>query len=565
MPRVLIVTDGLLSLKEPSVLSGIRKQFLLHTTSEAPWFDLSLKAQAIERVLPARVHRALASVMRSDSVATMNALSSDEINLGAPELTEVVLMTLLHQAGLEYEATTYSELSADKKAADALLRRCDCVFASSTMLNGLPEVRAIANLVKRPHNKVVLGGALAGVLHAEWPGVPGIDLLAVGYGEWLVPSLAQWITSGFQEISAPARGRLVQRGGTPVLYSGVPADKNLDFLATPDWKLAEKYHGRTFEMVHYESVRGCPYRCQFCNYPYLFDDTKFRYKSAEKIASDWASYAAQGARYINCLDSLFTIPPKRLVALCERLIELDLDLKWICYARADDLAHGDTALLMRRAGCIQVQIGVESGDAQILANMDKRVSVETNRLAIRRCQEVGLSTLCSVIIGYPGETRETVEKTLRLLQEAKPDFFYAAPFSAQVDHIPVMSPENREKYGLQVSAESSATRYWRHNTMDCAEVIALTRDFNTAMIEAEASLDGSMFYHCIARYERDAHRRDLLAFQKAASGPGLTRALFSRLGAFAQKRLEHDLDPVLASSTPPPPAPLALPVLQNPR
>src|SRR5690606_23345297 len=99
-----------------------------------------------------------------------------------------------------------------------------------------------------------------------------------------------WIKSGFSEIEPPEQGRIEQKEHSLFLFSGVPDSKNLDFLPTPDWSVAEKYHGTKFSHIYYESVRGCPYRCSFCNYPFLFDDKKFRMKSADKIASDWKFY-----------------------------------------------------------------------------------------------------------------------------------------------------------------------------------------------------------------------------------------------------------------------------------
>src|SRR5262249_30717698 len=153
---------------------------------------------------------------------------------------------------------------------------------------------------------------------------------------------------------------------------GSPDSKDLDWLPTPDWAFAEQYHGRKFELVHYESVRGCPYRCAFCNYPFLFDDTIFRTKSARKIASDWLGYAAKGAKIVNCLDSLFTIPTQRLVELCNILISEGTPINWICYARAGDLARPGIAKLMKQAGCRLVHVGYESGSQTILENMNKR-------------------------------------------------------------------------------------------------------------------------------------------------------------------------------------------------
>jgi radical SAM superfamily enzyme YgiQ (UPF0313 family) len=538
--KVLIVTDGLLSLGEPSPVAALRKQLQVHRNSAGPWLDLRVKLQILERVLPAKLFMRSRKASSASFFPTANRLLSGNINLGAPELTEVVLMTLLEAEGVSYEATTYSELAANASERERLLASTNCVFASATMLRGLPEVRVVAKLLKRSHNRVMLGGALTAVLHDSWPGVPGIDLLAVGYGEWLVPALVSWIRSGCTTLEPPPRGNVVYRGDTPILYSGLPAGRNLDKLIRPDWSLAERYHGRKFPLVHYESVRGCPYRCQFCNYPYLFADDVFRTKSAERIAKDWIEYAGNGARIINCLDSLFTVPRKRLLELCDALE--GKNIRWICYARADDLARPGIVERMLAAGCTQVQIGIESGDQQILDNMNKRCTVESNLQAMKTCRELGLSTVVSVIIGFPGETTETVNVTLDHLRSGMPDFYYASPLSVLVQNLPLMSEESRRRFGLQTNGGNSSSPYWSHDTMDAAEAIRHVGRFNETMMKDNISLEAGQFYAAMPDYRRETDRDDLLAYQQASINavPWL-RTTLRFVGGLVQRRLENDM------------------------
>jgi radical SAM superfamily enzyme YgiQ (UPF0313 family) len=539
--KVLIVTGTLLSVKEPSVWMALRKQLEVMRASDGHWLDTHLKLNVVEALLAQRRLLGSDTLQRASYGPTVNRLLTGEFNLGAPELTEVVLMTALRAADVEYEAITYADLYGNDIRRERLLSECTCVFASTTLLRGLPEMAAVMPLLKRSHNRVVAGGALTGVMHGAWNGCPGVDVLAVGYGELLVPALVAWIRGDFDKLLPPERGRVVMRGNTIVVYSGAPADSNLDWLPRPEWSLAEKYHGATYPMVHYESVRGCPYRCAFCNYPFLFNDTKFRYKSAEKIAGDWAAYADSGARWITCLDSLFTIPRRRLIELCELLMKRQVKVKWICYARADDLLDPTVCTLMHDAGCIQVQIGAESGNQRILDNMNKQCTVETNHRAIVNCREAGITTLASVIIGFPGETERSVIDTHDFLVRSQPDFYYAAPFSADVPYIPITQPESREKYGLRTSESRSTAGYWRHDTMSCTSVANTWKRFNTSLMRNRASLEASLFYKSILEY-RPADREDLLDFQeRIVDGFPVMRGIFYGLRSFAQWRLERDV------------------------
>ncbi len=430
-----------------------------------------------------------------------------------PSLTEVVLATLLHQAGIPYERMELDEIYSDPEGVDRKLADTDCVFLSSTYLHDLSEVEPLLERLKRPHNRVVMGGALAGILHDRWDGAPDLDVLAVGYGELLIESLAAWIRSGFVDLKAPDGGRLVRNGTTTFVYSGVPRDLSLDFLPTPDWSLAGP-----FRRIYYESVRGCPYRCNFCNYPYLFDDTKFRVKSAAKIAEDWQHYVRDlGVETITCLDSLFTMPKARLRELCHLLIERDLRVKWICYARADDLADEETVILMKAAGAHQVQIGIESGDERLLANMDKACTVEANAQALANCRKHGLTTVVSLIVGFPGETEETLERTYRFLAATPPDFYFLATFSTRVAGVPLLRPENRRRFGLRVMDNlRSMAPYWEHDTMSCAEVGNHVRALDRRLMKNGITLNAALFYNARPAFQPE-QREALLDLQRRAA------------------------------------------------
>lgn len=541
-PRVLLVTGGLLSVRDKSLVQVLRRQAAAVRASSGAWLDVQVKLLGLEEMLVLGKHRRSLAFRRAPYRDAVERFFDRSLDLDSPELTEVVLLTALAHEGVETSVTTFAEIASDDALRDELLRSHDVVFASSTLLRDLSELDPLLRMLKRPHNRVVVGGALAGILHHEWPGHPCLDVLAVGYGEMLVPSLAAWMRSGFRELVPPPEGRVIEKNGNLVLYGGVPSTKDLDFLPTPDWSLAERAHGRRFRMVHYESVRGCPYRCGFCNYPFLFDDTKFRTKSADRIADDWQRYAEAGAEYISCLDSLFTMPKRRLVALCEKLIDRKVGLKWLCYARSDDLADRDTVELMKAAGCVEVQIGIESGDQGQLDHMNKRNTVEKNARALRNCREVGITTAVTVILGYPGETEGSLLNTLAFLKDSPPDFYYPAPFNARVEYVPVLQPDSRVRYGIELANDGRSSQpYWRHATMCCSEVGAWYRRFNRELMQERIALHAGLFYDGILTFDaRD--REALLDFQAdALARDRVFSQVFVPIHRWARRRLEDDV------------------------
>ncbi len=534
--RVLIVTGGLITAKDRSLFQIVKKQITQWKAADAAWLDAKVKAVALEPLLAGQLEK------RRTRDPEVRGYFDNHENFETPELTEVILATLLENEGMPYEVTTYGELFSNPNQAKKQLERCNCVFASSTLLRDLSEVEPLMRMLKRPDNHIVLGGALTGALSGKWEGMPEVELVAVGYGEWLVPCLVRWIRSGFRALQPPERGRVLEGSPTRWIHSGSPDSLDLDFLTRPDWQLAERVHGRKFRMVHYESVRGCPYRCSFCNYPYLFDDTRFRYKSAERIAADWQHYAAHGAEYITCLDSLFTMPRKRLVRLCELLIERKVGVKWICYARTSDLVKLEIAELMRAAGCIQVQIGLESADPQILQNMVKKCTVEDNARGIENCRKVGITSLVSLIVGFPGETEETLERTYQFMQNHPPDFFFLATFSTRVPGVPVLNERNRRRFGLISSDNAYAVSpYWVHDTMSCADVGNHVRRLQRRLMENQVSLDAALFYDGILSF-RPEQRAALLEFQqKVAQRHRWVRRGFDKLHAWIDRKLGEDV------------------------
>jgi anaerobic magnesium-protoporphyrin IX monomethyl ester cyclase len=525
--RILIATGGLVTGKERSVFLAARKTWEQWRAADEAWLDLKVKLVMAEPVVASRLE-----ALRHPEIRKALAPRTDE----PPSLTEVVLATLLHQEGLPYERMELDEIFSAPEEVERKLAATDCVFLSSTYLHDLSEVEPLLRRLKRPHNRIVMGGALAGILHDRWEGAPELDVLAVGYGERLIAPLADWIRSGYRTLEAPEGGRLIQKGSTTFLYSGVPKDLSLDGLPTPDWSLAPG-GPRT---IYYESVRGCPYRCSFCNYPYLFDDTKFRTKSAEKIAADWERYAGElGVETITCLDSLFTMPKARLRELCRLLIERRVKVKWICYARADDLADEGTVALMKEAGAWQVQIGIESGDARLLANMDKACTVEANARALRNCRRHGLTSVVSLIVGFPGETAETLDRTYQFLAGTPPDFYFLATFSTRVAGVPLLRPENRARFGLRVQDNlRSMAPYWEHDTMSCAEVGNRVRELDRRLMRGRVALNAAVFYPLLLSFQPE-QREALLDFQARAAGHSFLEGAFGLANRWVDRRLRR--------------------------
>jgi radical SAM superfamily enzyme YgiQ (UPF0313 family) len=553
LPRVLILSGGVITPKEKSLSTLLRKQVGQWREGRHHWLEMKVKANIGEPVLIHEKYRRKVIKPRHWMQHTeelpaevrdgLHEFLTSNRNYETPELTEVSLASLIAKEGISYDLATYDDLYSGDGGFSEKFDRCAIIFVSSTFLRDLSELVPIIDRLKRPGKRIVVGGALMGSIHGKWPGHESVDLVAVGYGEFLVPVLADWIKSGFSRIDAPETGRIEDKELSTFVFSGSPPSASLDFIERPDWRRSESDHKTRYEMINYESVRGCPYRCAFCNYPFLFDDFKFRTKSAKKMAQDWLDYKAEHPQleYITCLDSLFTIPKARLLEFCQILIGHGSPIKWICYARADDLADEEVVDMMVKAGAIQVQIGIETANAEILRNMNKRVGEDANGRALDNCRKYGLTSVVTLIVGFPGETEATVRETLDFLREHPCDFHFVATFSTRVEGVPILSDEMKARFDL-VSMNSLYTvaPYWEHATMDCYEATQWSRWLGTRLIEEKISLDAASFYRGILTYKPE-YLPWLLDFQvRAWEDAGIVSGGVNLLHRWIDRRLKAD-------------------------
>jgi radical SAM superfamily enzyme YgiQ (UPF0313 family) len=290
-----------------------------------------------------------------------------------------------------------------------------------------------------PNAVVVQGGPHLSALPEESAARPEIDIVVRGEGEMTWLALCEAIgrakeaNSHFrvEDVLDPQSKTLSTLLGityqTPqgkIRHNAErPAIASLEELPFPAYKYfrLERYtslqpavdtveRGKSFSMM---TSRGCPYRCTFCSQSVMAE--KWRGRSPESVAAEFAHLIHDwGAQEIGILDDSANIDRKRLRAVCEKLIDEKLNtVPWILIngIRAN-LADCETLELMREAGCKRVAFGVETGDEEILESIDKRVTHDQIREAFRNAKQVGLETVGFFIIGLPGDTEATINRTI---------------------------------------------------------------------------------------------------------------------------------------------------------
>jgi len=235
----------------------------------------------------------------------------------------------------------------------------------------------------------------------------------IGEGEETFP---QALRKDAGDSLSPIKG-LIRRGSR---NSPRPAwIQDLDSLPPPDWNgLDLKQYFRCGGMGNLQTKRGCPFRCIYCTYP-LIEGERIRLRSPEKVAQDAEVLIQRGVENAFMVDNIFNCPESHAHEVCRTFTRRGLLLKWSCYAHP---AHISRALAedMREGGCTGVEFGTDSGSAAVLAKLGKDFTPEDIQRASLLVREAGLEVCHSLSLGAPGETEQTLQETIALMEQISP-------------------------------------------------------------------------------------------------------------------------------------------------
>ena len=173
---------------------------------------------------------------------------------------------------------------------------------------------------------------------------------------------------------------------------------------------------------------GCPNRCNFCLIGGATVERGYgniwKFKSAEKILEEIKYLLSLGVKSIYFFDETFTAQKKRVLDLCGMIKKAGLKFEWGCNGRVDTLDE-ETIKIMKTAGCWNIMFGIECGSEELLEDANKGTTLTKAMTAVLACKKNNISVSASFVIGFPNETWETVEKTLKIAKKVSP---YRAQF-----------------------------------------------------------------------------------------------------------------------------------------
>jgi len=328
------------------------------------------------------------------------------------------IASALSEVGVDVEILDVFALGYSRAEVSEHLKKLRWdVIGISAFATQYPWAKWIAAEAKRwqPGTLVVMGGPLPTYNAKLILDKTKTDVCVISEGEETIKDIVQNLGNLAQVKGIYYRsdaGQIVVTDPRPYIrdldslpftrYDIFPMDvyfKNMGMGGVPNVK--------TINLV---TSRGCPYSCNFCSR--TFSGARFR--SVDKIVEEIGLLRDQyGIRGVTFNDELVLSGKKRAYELCEKI--KPLRVYWDCQGRAN-IVDLDLLRAMKAAGCTTVGYGVESGSQKILDNMNKKVAVWQNELAVTNTLKAGMTPVVQMIYGYPGEDLETIRETVEFFK-----------------------------------------------------------------------------------------------------------------------------------------------------
>ncbi len=271
---------------------------------------------------------------------------------------------------------------------------------------------------------VVLVGLHVSALPLETLRQYRVDYICAGEYEEPLLDLARALETGGDPGEIPGLGSRNSRGEPRFNSPRPPADLNRFPMPLYSELPLAKYWDpivRNRPCVPIRTMRGCPFKCIYCVAPQVLYGGRVRYRNPGAVVEEIRSLLGMGVREIFIDDETFTLNREHVIGICRGLREAGIRVDWSCFGRVD-LADRELLAEMKAAGCYMIRYGVESADPDILLNIKKGFTPEDVRKAFALTHSLGLKTHATVMYGSPGETEETMRRTLALTLELDPDY-----------------------------------------------------------------------------------------------------------------------------------------------
>jgi anaerobic magnesium-protoporphyrin IX monomethyl ester cyclase len=403
--------------------------------------------------------------------------------LPSPPLSIGYLAAALERAQIEVEVLDFSVETYSRDRLEAVLRAFvpHVIGATAVTMTFDEAIKVVADAKTiDPGITTVIGGPHVSFCAEEtMQQYPSLDVIVIGEGDDTIVELTRALET--ESDLAIIRGIAFRDGSNIRRTEYRPPSIDVNTLPTPARHLLplSKYKalGSPITMT---TSRGCPFQCIFCVGRKMVG-SKVRYRSAKSVVDEFQYLSTLGFRQINIVDDLFTFSKAHCISICDEIIARGIKAKWTSFARAGTVSL-EVLKKMKQAGCYAVSFGFESSDPEILKTARKGITVEQIVDAVKMCLEAELIPHGSFVLGLPGETRQTMQRTIEFGD-------YLDEMGAMVGcHLLAPFPgtrvrEQSKEYGIEI-----LTNDWSLYTANRAvvETASVTKEmFDAHAIEVE--------------------------------------------------------------------------------
>lgn len=236
-------------------------------------------------------------------------------------------------------------------------------------------------------------------------------------------------------------------------YQRTPRQPERHDFTVVDWSRFPR--NRFVPTTYMRTSRGCPCRCAFCDYPRMAGAYDLR--DVSDVIAELRVLHEAGVRNVIWVDDTLNLPLPRFKNMLREMAKERFDFRWMSFFRCAS-ADEETFDLMAETGCIASYLGIESGDDALLKLMNKGAHTAAYRRGISALRARGILTFGSFIVGYPGETEDSVKRTLEFIETTGLDYFNAGIYFHNV-----LAPveERRSEFAILGGQYS-----WNHSTMN---------------------------------------------------------------------------------------------------
>lgn len=349
-----------------------------------------------------------------------------------------LLAAVLTKAGYELEVI---DANLEEMGEDVLRKRIESVKPTIAAISAMTImyrdcVHKTFEIVKKVNPGIVT--VMGGIYPTLSPEIAmkdaNIDYIVSGEGEERILSLLKALEagSGFDKVD----GLIYRQGGKFIINPRQRVIPDLDALPYPDYrmfdmkrymnygqKFTQNFQFRAFPFAETMTSRGCPYKCIFCSSNNLYGDKPIRYRSAKNVLAEVDMLVKNyGAKEMIFVDDSFLQSKSRAIEIMQGLIDRDYGLYWKSNNLSIFLMDDQILEMMKKSGCYQLSVSIESGHPRTLKRIRKPVNLDKIKGAIAKIKELDIELISNFVIGFPGETMDEIRETFRYAEEIDIDY-----------------------------------------------------------------------------------------------------------------------------------------------